>query len=80
MAEKQTEPREFRATYPWEHWADGNQWRAIQGTDFTVSPASFAAAGRRWCERNNCTWRSAIDPGTEKFPNPAVVFTITRGR
>jgi hypothetical protein len=33
-----------RRYYPWEQWTDGTTWRAKQGEDFTVTPASFQTA------------------------------------
>jgi hypothetical protein len=27
--------------YPWEEWADGNWWEAVQGVDYTCKTSSF---------------------------------------
>jgi len=43
----------FPSRYPWDQWANGEQWKLKQGEDFHVGTKSFRGAAWQHARSNN---------------------------
>jgi hypothetical protein len=69
VIEQFTDSRDGTRKYPWHEWTDGRVWRAVQGEDFAVSPATFRSSltNRASKQGMKCTSRVNTREGTVEF-------------
>lgn len=48
--------------YPWDKWADGQQWQVVQGEDFHTDVEGFRNALSSAASRRKMKVRGCIDP------------------
>lgn len=57
--------------YPWEDWADGQWWQAVNGEDYTITDAGFRSCLYNWARINGMKAQSRRNAD-------GVVFRIVR--
>jgi hypothetical protein len=46
--------------YNWRTWANGQPWKLVTGTDFTVPAETMRSNAFQWAKKNGMTVRTAV--------------------
>jgi hypothetical protein len=70
---------ENTSRYPWATWMDGNQHRIVQGTDFSISPASMQTALHQYAGKHGFKVKTRVFDRTVMFKFSRVLASYGSG-